>query len=473
MQFVSHSKFLMSFFKHLSDAIPVAIPQLCKVTVVLEKIRNYVSRHALYNLEDQILVAVSGGMDSMFLLHYLMQSGVQTQVAHVNFKLRGAMSDADEQFVAQYCAQHRIPFYTRSFDTESYAREHNLSVQMAARRLRYTWFDQLCAELGCTLIATAHHATDQVETVLINQLRGTGIGGLTGIRPVSGRLIRPLLCLNRTEIAQYVREQSIPYREDLSNLGDDYARNRIRHHVLPVFESINPEFTETFAKNSEHLTEARQFILFFMEEIKSQVIESDNEEGWILNTDKLKKFPETGFILFHLLHPYGFNRDQIQQLAGALEHIPGKIFHSPSHRLVTGSHGIQLEIRTRSDKERIEIHEHSRSVEFHKRLWEFETTENLSISRDKNVAVLDFQLLRFPLTLRPWEAGDRIKPLGMKGSKKISDILTDLKLNRIQKEHTLVLVSGDEIVWLAGWVLNRDYRITERTSRVFKVTLNP
>lgn len=437
-----------------------------------KRLDDFIQTNALINANDKLLLAVSGGMDSMLMTAYFINRSYQIGVAHCNFGLRGLESDADEALVGSYCSLNSVSFYSKSFNTDEYAKEHGVSIQMAARKLRYSWFDQVCRENNYTYIITAHHLTDQVETIVLNQLRGTGIKGLEGIKVRSGNIIRPLLCITKSEIEFTVNQMRIPFREDQSNDSDKYYRNRIRHHVLPQFTLINPAYEQTFFQNAQYIIQANAFIDFFMEGIKKELLTITND-GFFLAIEKLKMQPQPEFILHYLLQPYQFNSAQVANIYRTIGQTTGKTFFSDEYRLVTHSKHWVLEKIHQKPGETYLITPNTPFITTAHHQFLFEIAETVMINTDRNIANLDLEKIKFPLTIRTRKMGDKIKPLGMKGYKKISDILIDKKLSLSQKDKVEVIVSGVEIIWIAGLQINEDYKVTPQTRKVYKIRLEP
>lgn len=456
----------------LSLVIRFVIVHFCKMSDSFQRLDDFIQSGALLIVENKLLLAVSGGMDSMFMSRYFLDRGYTFGIAHCNFGLRGAESDADEALVREFCIKNDIPFYVNHFKTEAFSIEKGISIQMAARELRYQWFSQLCDENNYVHLVTAHHSTDHVETVVLNQLRGAGLTGHEGIKVRSGNKVRPLLCLSRNEIEQAVKVLEIPYREDTSNQSDKYFRNRIRHHILPQFAKINPSFEKTFFQNSQYVKQGNTFIAHFMETIKKDIL-SISAIGIIIDTQKLINWPEPEFILHHILHPFQFNSAQITDIYNSIGSISGKIFYTRDYRLVTQTNQWVLEKMSNCIKEEYTITKDTNKLSTENYLWQFETNQSKVIERDKNTACFDLEKLHFPLKIRTWNQGDKIKPLGMSGHKKISDILIDRKLSISQKDKTLVLVSGQDIIWVTGIQINEDFKVTPNTSKIYKVVLKP
>jgi tRNA(Ile)-lysidine synthase len=420
---------------------------------------KYALREKLFTPAQKILLAVSGGMDSMAMAHLFLRSGLKAGVAHCNFGLRGDESDADEAFVKQWADTHKLPFFNIRFDTKNYAAAHNLSTQMAARTLRYTWFDSLANTHAYDRIAVAHHADDNAETVVLNLTRGTGLKGVCGIAPLNGRIIRPLLYASREQISRYITDHHILFREDRSNASDDYARNRIRHHVMPVLKTLNPSLADTFRHNSEYLSQACRVLTDIVEQHKAKWCTPHRDE-WHIDVHAIRQTDAPAFWLFELLQDFGFNSAQVNDISIAIAKQPGKRFFSPTHELLKDRD--KLIIIQRND-----THEASHLT--------FERIPNnppLSISKDKNTAFLDADKLQLPLTVRPWRDGDAFVPLGMKGKKKLSDYFIDNKIPRHLKTRQWVAVSGDDIVWLVGQRPDERYKITPQTQYILKITWN-
>jgi len=437
-----------------------------------QRLDDFIQSNALLMVDDKLLLAVSGGMDSMFMSRYFLDRGYTFGIAHCNFGLRGAESDADEALVKEFCLKKDIPFYVNHFKTEEFSKKNGISIQMAARELRYQWFNQLCDENHYAHLVTAHHSTDNVETVILNQLRGTGLKGLEGIQMRSGNKVRPLLCLSRNEIEQAVKMLDIPYREDTSNQNDKYYRNRIRHHILPQFAKINPAFEQTFFQNSLYVKQGSTFIDHFMERIKKDIL-SSSALGILIDPQKLKKWPEPEFILHNILSPFQFNSAQIVDIYKSIGSISGKMFYARDHRLVTQTNQWVLEIISNNIAEEHTVTNNTDKLTTEKHQWQFETTQSKVIEREKNSGCFDLEKLNFPLTIRKWNHGDKIKPLGMSGHKKISDILIDRKLSISQKDNTMVLVSGKDIIWVIGIQISEDFKVTPNTNKIYKVVLKP
>ncbi len=441
----------------------------------IEKLDKFILHNHLISKSDNLIVAVSGGMDSMFLLSYLQAKGYKLTVAHCNFGLRGTESDLDEALVKSYCQTHAILFYSKTFETTAYATQNKLSIQMAARELRYTWFDELCQlnTEGATKIVTAHHKSDHAETILINMLRGTGLRGLEGIAMISGKVIRPMLCLTRDEVETAVNNLKITYRNDKSNESDKYHRNRLRLNVIPELKKINPEFENTFLDNSKIAKQASSFIAHYMATIESELVSLSANQTHICVSELLKK-PEPLFILYAILVKFGFNASSVDNIYLAMNGLSGKQFFSNTHVLTINRGQLIIQKKQVESFETYCVNRDTKQICTPHHNWFFEEInkdENQPLAKQE--ACLNGDNLIFPLSLRPWQQGDKIRPLGMKGSKKVSDVLINKKLSRIEKEQIWVLVSGKDIIWISGILLSDDYKIQADTKKVLLVKISP
>ena len=306
---------------------------LTKKSAMLRQFKQFVNDNALFDRNHSLLAAVSGGADSVVMLHLLAQCRLKVAVAHCNFQLRGADADGDEEFVRQLATRYEMPFYSIRFATLAYAEQHQLSVEMAARELRYNWFAQLAAEHHFDRILTAHHLNDNIETLLLNLTRGTGINGLTGISAVNGNIVRPLLFATREQIEEYVRLNNLTFRTDCTNLTDDYQRNIIRHRVVPVLKELNPSFEDRMLKNFKHIGQAADIYNWYVEKAKSEVLKTDGS-SCIIDAEKLMNQQFADVVLFECIKPYGFNGAQVEDIIKNLGQKSGCTFSSCSHKLL-------------------------------------------------------------------------------------------------------------------------------------------
>ena len=440
---------------------------------MLQEFQSYINRCNLIADGDRLILALSGGIDSMVLADLLLKAEVQFVAAHCNFHLRGAESDGDEKFVREYAEKNGIQCFVKHFDTEQYAAEQGVSIEMAARDLRYVWFEELRQQLGYDKIAVAHHADDQAETFFINLLRGAGLRGLKGMKPQNGVIIRPLLWASREQIHQYAVENQILWREDHTNAENVYLRNKIRNQLLPVFDELHPETRQGLYKSLEHLSAENELYRELLNEKLSQIVKQNGEVQSIPHSAFC--IPHSAFqLLFEWLRQYGFNTDQCHFIYDAMQTGVGNKYYSPTHQLVIGRNELQLsEIKTVEDDEiRIEVGEEEIISPIHLCFSRFEKTESFVIDKSPNVAILDADKVQFPLTLRHWRHGDRFRPLGMKGSKLLSDFFVDQKFTEMQKRSVMLLVSAEnEILWVVGHRIDDRFKVGKGTKTVFECRL--
>jgi len=440
-----------------------------------KEFRHFIEKNQLIHHGQSVLIAVSGGVDSMSMLYLFSLCEWKFAVAHCNFSLRGEESDADEKLVYTACLKLGCTYHTKRFDTLEYATSKNLSVQVAARELRYNWFNELCLENGYDSVAVAHNANDVAETLLINLVRGTGLSGLTGIKVRNGRIIRPLLFATREQIELFAIEKGIAFRNDSSNSENKYIRNRIRNEVLPILKSINPSFIESANTTAKHLSLIDKAISEdmqrFHEKVHSQVADS---ERYSINL--LKQYPYCQEYIHNRLCRFGFSSDTISDIYNSLYSQPGKIFITASHRAV-------------SDREYLFLHPISKDQMVYEDVLilkpddgvygAFQIRFNLifvspsfRVIKHRMVAYLDFDRLVFPLLIRRWQEGDWFMPFGMKGRKKLSDFLIDNKVPIPEKERISVLISNNQIVWVMGYRIDSRFAITNSTNKVLRIELN-
>lgn len=422
----------------------------------------------------RLLVAVSGGPDSVVLLDSLYREGFSVVVAHCNFHLRGEASDADAIFVRSLADKYQVAYCQADFDTEKVAEERKVSIEMAARDLRYEWFEQMADEYKCDLIAVAHNADDVVETFFLNLTRGTGLQGLSGMAELRGRIVRPLLQVSREQIMEYIAENELEYRIDVTNLETVYTRNKIRHNVVSQLMEINPSFLETMANNMRFIASAQGIVEAYAVEAYKHVV---TEEGERIRFDlnRLREFEGVDTLLFLWLNRYGFGSDVVMQLYRSLNDIAGKQFYSATHRIVGGREYLECTMHNAEctmQNAEFTIDEKQFTINDPIKL---EVNEvdivDFRLIKSANVACLDVDKLQYPLVLRRWKRGDWFIPYGMKGRKKLSDFFADKKMNLIEKERVWLLVSGDDIVWIVGHRVDARYAVTEKTKRVKIFTL--
>lgn len=438
---------------------------------VQEQLLNHINRYELCKTTDKILLAVSGGLDSMAMFHLFREAGFRIAVAHCNFQLRGEASDQDEAFVEETCRQFDVLCFTRRFDTEDYAGTRKLSIQMAARDLRYEFFKELTDTYGFDRIATAHHFNDLIESVFLNLVRGTGADGLRGIAPSKDKIIRPLLFATRDMISRYAEAKKFSWREDASNAGDDYHRNFLRHHVITKIKELNPSFEEGFRNTHERLLGMRDFALQYIDHVRSSAVVSSDENSLTLEIDVIRKSEFAAVLLWEMIKDRGFSFDQCGRIV--LDHQPGKLFNSPTHQLLVDRNHYIIDTIKPGGVVSCVIEEGQRlagngSVTL---VIREVLSPEFELKKDSTLAQLDADLLRFPLLWRKWQAGDYFIPLGMRADKKVSDFLIDLKIPFNSKADVTVLESGGEIVWVVGHRISDRYKVTSATRRI--ITIEP
>ena len=436
-----------------------------------KKFKQYIEDQSLIEPKNKLLLAVSGGVDSMVMLHLFNACGYNFAVAHCNFHLRGSEADADEALVRDTCKTMGIELFVKHFETTEYASQKNVSIQVAARELRYGWFSDLCNEKGFTSVAIAHNKNDVAETVLFNLTRGAGLKGLTGIKPKSNSIIRPLLFALRHEIEEYAVQQAVAYRNDSSNAQTNYARNRIRHNVLPELQIINPAAIDNIYSTSLHLADSWQAIAAMNADFRARVrSEVPNEVHYCI--EELIKYPFRQLFLIEELANLGFSPAAAIDIEKSLYSHPGKIFYSSTHRLIRDRE-VLIVSQAEVSNEEIEVHIDdgvAQIVEPIALLFKvIDNDSSFTIPKSSGIAALDYAKLHFPLALRPWRDGDWFIPFGMKGRKKISDFLVDQKVPLHQKQSVYVLESNGHIVWVVGFRIDNRYRIDESTEKVMVV----
>lgn len=438
---------------------------------MLQQFLNHIQRFQLGDTSTRVLLAVSGGLDSMVMLHLYHTAGFEIGVAHCNFQLRGKASDDDAALVKATCDALQIPFYIEKFDTNSYAIENGLSIQMAARELRYRWFEAVVRRHHYEFLATAHHLNDSIETVLLSWINGGSLESFSGIPVKNNYIIRPLLFASREALTQYALASNVVWREDQSNFSDDYERNYIRHHVIPHLKELNPSLEQTILRSFEK-TRGEIFLTSKgFDDWKSQFVKGTSQR---MQIDK-KAFDQmihAPSLLWRLLRALNFNFDTCRDIAEGLDGQSGKKFLSPTHQLVVDREELIVTVLSQLPDETI-IAEGQRSAMFGNRRMDIEELSASQMSSSPYVATLDASQVRFPVRWRRWRAGDVFYPLGMNHRKKISDFLIDNKVPVSDKENATVLESAGEIIWVAGYRIDNRFKVTESTSRVITFSLHP
>ena len=438
-----------------------------KFQPLLTNFKNHISNTFPALKGKKILIACSGGLDSVVLSRLFKELNYDISLAHCNFSLRGKESDEDEKFVILLADKLSIPIFNKKFNTKAYKIKHKLSTQVAARQLRYQWFEEVCTEHSFDYLATAHHLDDDLETFLINLSRGTGLRGLIGIPLINDKIIRPFLNFPRADILQYAKEKNSSWREDSSNQTSDYLRNKLRIEVIPRLKEVDHNLLNGFHQTQKYLNDSMALVNDYMALIKNLVVD-ETEDGFEIDVLKLQDLPNTNALLYELLAPFGFTAwDDISDLLTAQS---GKQIFSESHRILKNRKSLLLvENSFVHNEETYTIKESDTGID---------TPINLKIEQvDKtsdytpSIVYLDLQKLNFPLQLRKWREGDSFYPFGMKGKKKLSKFFKDEKLSLVAKEKTWVLTSGNHIVWIVGMRSDHRFKVESQTKKILKITV--
>lgn len=440
---------------------------------MIKAFQNFIREHKLIPEDRKILIALSGGIDSSVLCYLFQKSKIPFAIAHCNFQLRGTESEKDEIFCKKLAGQYKVQFYPRKFDVKKYSAENNLSIQVAARELRYQWFNQVMKEHKYYATATAHHREDKYETFFINLLRGSGLKGLSGIPVKSGKIIRPLMFAEKVGIENFAKEHLIPFREDLSNLKNDYNRNKVRNQVFPLFERINPGFRKTLDHTIENFRELDNYFEEKIKEFRKKALTKKNNKE-IYGINDLKSLEPLSFCLHYLLQDLNLNHSEVHEIMGLMDAQSGKKMILKNNIVLKDRKEIIIFPRQKKLSLEILIKKNMKRIDFPVRLV-FEKMKTLAEKNlkktDQGIAMLDYGKLHFPLSLRNWKKGDHFIPLGMKGKKKLSDFLIDQKISVEEKENVLVLESNGKIAWIVGLRLSDEFKINSSTKNIFKISI--
>ncbi|NHM02586.1 tRNA lysidine(34) synthetase TilS [Flavobacterium difficile] len=433
---------------------------------MLQKFQNHIQQSFSFLKDKKFYIAVSGGIDSMVLVHLFQHFQFEFGLLHCNFKLRGEESDADMRFIQDYAEANSLQLKIGFFETAQIAKESKISIQVAARELRYQWFYQQMKENNVDFVATAHHLDDKLETFFINLSRGTGLDGLTGIPTINDKVFRPLLPFSREEIENYANENNLKWREDSSNASDKYLRNKIRHHLVPVLKDNNEDFLNSFQKTQTYLKEAQALVNDAANLIYQEVAEELENGTVIFDIKKLIKRSNYGAYLYQWLHKFGFSAwNDVYNLVNAQS---GKQVFSESHILLKDRNFLLLSKQVEQQSETIEIHSLKDKLNFPLK---FDLCNLSDISnQSKNVIFVDENKIQFPLTVRKWKEGDYFYPSGMQGKKKVSKYFKDEKFTLFQKQDTWILESNKQIVWILGYRADERFVSDNNSKKIIKIT---
>lgn len=416
-----------------------------------ERIRKYIQVHQIFSKEGLILVGVSGGADSVALLLILKELGYQVQALHCNFHLRQEESDRDEKFVSDFCRENEVSLLVKHFDTKDYAAKNSISMEMAARDLRYNWFYEVLTVTNAQCIAIAHHKNDQAETLLLNLIRGTGIRGLAGIYPLRNKIARPLLCVTREDILSYLSQIKQDYVTDSTNLERGATRNRVRLDILPQMAAINPNIVNTLSDTCSIMMQSIPFYEKGLKEELERIKLNDSE----LDTNALQKYRNAAVLIYEWLNKKGFSNSQIAEIAGSLGCTSGKIWESKAFRLLKDRNKFILQEKDKNKTELCIIQEEVDSIS----------------ETGPHIAYFDKDKIKIPITYRAAKEGDWFIPFGMKGKKLISNYLTDVKATRFEKENQQLALSGEDIIWVIGHRSDNRYRVDKNTKNIIRLRL--
>ena len=440
-----------------------------------QKVKAFIAENQLLKSESTYLLALSGGCDSVALLRIMIELNYHVVAVHCNFQLRNAESKRDEMFCEGLCRSLKVPFHRVYFDTKAYASLHHVSIEMAARELRYDYFEKLRKDISADDILVAHHQDDNIETALLNLIRGTGIQGLLGMKPKNGHIIRPLLSVSRKEIEQYLSSIHQDYVTDSSNLVADVMRNKIRLEVIPLLKTLNPSVSDNISTTIKHLNEASNVLNSALEDSKKRVVSEYKQNRIAINIEALQKEVSPEYILYSVLSNYSFSSAQIENIAHSLNASTGKRWYSKTHELVKDRETLLIATRTQPTTKVLRVPEEglfvwNEHIKFKINLSEI--TSCFEPSREPKQVTLDGEIIAFPLTIRCIKQGDRFQPFGMKGSKLVSDLLTNLKYSIIDKQQQLIVEDAHEhILWVVGVRVDQRFAVTKNTKRILTLTI--
>ncbi len=435
---------------------------------MIHKVKTYIETNHLLTFEKPVIVGFSGGGDSVSLLYILNRLGYKCIAAHCNFHLREEESDRDEFFCLKFAEEHNIAIDIVCFDTKLYAAEKRISIEMAARDLRYNWFEIIRKKHNAQAIAVAHHRDDSNETMLLNMIRGSGIRGLSGIRPKNGYIVRPLLCVGRNDLEDYLKTQHLSYITDSSNLSDEYTRNFIRLRLLPLMEEINPSVGTALARTAEHLADAESIYLHTIENAKKRFIQKTDDNEFRISINEIIHQPAPKTILYELLRPFGFTRQVSEDVFHILTGESGKTFNVPDsdYKLLKDRDYLIIYKQPEKTPEIYKIEENNTNygkLPIELSIHKVKVDSSFKIDSSSDTATFDYDKINFPLSLRKWKPGDWFIPFGMKGRKKLSDYFSDHKISIPKKNKTWLLCCGEDIIWIVGERTDNRFRIDNNT----------
>lgn len=420
------------------------------------------------NTNDTVLLTVSGGIDSVVMCDLFFKNNLSFAIAHCNFKLRGEDSDKDQAFVETLAMQYNVKFHTQDFNATEYAENNNISIQMAAREQRYQWFNEVVKQNNYQYIATAHHLDDVAETLLINLTKGCGIAGLHGISAKRDNIIRPLLFTDRESILQYAQVNNITHREDITNAGTKYIRNKIRHLVLPVLKEINPSFLKTVETEIGYFAQIENLVKDSVEIIKGKIVK-ENTNYIEIEVLQLLQYNHTELYLYEILKEYNFQHTEIKAIANNISKTETTNYYSETHTANLSRGKLYITEKAEIQNQTYLIKSDTSTLQIENKILTIEVIEVLqNIEKDNSVGLFDFDKIQFPLCIRKWKDGDKFIPLGMNGFKNVSDFLTDIKLNPIDKSNQLVLCQGENIVWIIGKRIDNRFKtsVSKKTLKI-------
>ncbi|MEG1574823.1 MAG: tRNA lysidine(34) synthetase TilS [Bacteroidales bacterium] len=428
------------------------------------QVKAFIDKEIPINARDKVLIGLSGGADSVALLSVMKRLKYDCIAAHCNFSLRGKEAIRDRNFAAETAKTHNIPFIDVTFNTLEYVAAKNISVEMACRELRYEWFEKECLAQGCRYIAVAHHRDDSVETLLINLIRGTGISGLTGISPVNGNIIRPMLCLSRIEIEAYLSSRGLNFVTDSTNSETVYVRNKVRNILLPLMQSINPAVYSSLERTAANLRDAELLYREALKEAINRIVTYDIGKVYI-SVKSLISEPASRSVLYEIIKQYGFMPAQLDPIIAVLNKTSGLRFFSATHRIVKDRETLIISPLLDEDDTILHQAEDVLNIEY------IDNEGDYELGKDRTTVYFDADKLKTPLYIRHWHNGDRFIPFGMSGSQKLSDYFNNHKFTLIQKEEAQLLLAGEDIIWIVGERQSDKYKVVPATKKILKISV--